>query len=105
MMAQLKEEGVDVAEIPKAITEKWKNLSAEEKKSFKGKALSPKKTKKAEIQGAPIKVKKTVKKAEAEDKPESARVLDFSEKEEEKKEEKEADAVKEKEKKKKSVKQ
>ena len=104
MMAQLKEEGVDVAEIPKAITEKWKNLSAEEKNSFKGKALSPKKTKKAEIQGAPIKVKKTVKKA-TEDKPESARVLDFSDKEEEKKEEKEADAVKEKEKKKKSVKQ
>jgi hypothetical protein len=99
-MAQLKEEGVDVAEIPKAITEKWKNLSAEEKKSFKGKALSPKKTKKAEIQGAPIKAKKTVKKAEEEEKAECARALDFSDKEEKK-----VDAVKEKEKKKKSVKQ
>lgn len=83
MMEQLKEEGVDVSEIPKAISEKWKNLSEEEKKSFKGKELTPKKTKKAEKPDAPLKVKKTAKKTDAEeDKPDCARVLDFSEKKE-----------------------
>jgi hypothetical protein len=99
MMEQLKEEGVDVSEIPKAISEKWKNLSEEEKKSFKGKELTPKKTKKAEKPDAPLKVKKTSKKADAEeeDKPDCARALDFSEKKEKEKEEDEkGGAVKEK---------
>jgi hypothetical protein len=94
MMEQLKEEGVDVSEIPKAISEKWKNLSEEEKKSFKCKELTPKKTKKAEKTDAPLKVKKTAKKAE-EDKPDCARVLDFSEKTEKEEDEK-GGAVKEK---------
>ena len=73
MMAQLKEEGMDVTHIPKAITEKWNTMSAEEKNAFKGKALTPKKTKSEKAPDAPKKAKpqKTDRKA-------PQRELDFS---------------------------
>ena len=57
MMAQMKEEGMDATHIPKAITEKWDTMSAEEKNAFKGKALTPKKTKAEKAPDAPKKAK------------------------------------------------
>lgn len=57
MMAQMKEEGMDVTHIPKAITDKWDTMSAEEKNAFKGKALTPKKTKAEKAPDAPKKAK------------------------------------------------
>ena len=79
-MAQLKEEGMDVTHIPKAITEKWNTMSAEEKNAFKGKALTPKKTKSEKAPDAPKKAKpqKTDRKAPQQGKS-PQRELDFSE--------------------------
>jgi hypothetical protein len=57
MMAQMKEEGMDATHIPKAITDKWNTMSAEEKNAFKGKALTPKKTKAEKAPDAPKKAK------------------------------------------------
>jgi hypothetical protein len=57
MMAQMKEEGMDATHIPKAITDKWDTMSAEEKNAFKGKALTPKKTKAQKAPDAPKKAK------------------------------------------------
>ena len=80
MMAQMKEEGMDATHIPKAITEKWDTMSAEEKNAFKGKALTPKKTKAEKAEKAPDAPKKAKpeKKEKKAPKQDPKRELDFS---------------------------